>query len=559
MNGRILVAGFILSLWSPLTFAQPVPSSLPAYVADQVIVSFQPGTPAAEIADAHRQAGANTIKRLDAIHAEVVRIGTSSVASTVAAYGRNPNVRYAEPNYLRVMILPDEGQDPAPPLGLGIDYFVEQYYLHNTGQDFYYDEWTGEPGALTASVDADIDATEAWDLHTGSSATTVAVLDSGVDCSHADLTNKCVEKINLGPSDTADDVIGHGTLVASVIGANSDNGIGISGVSWGTSIASIKVCYEYYDIFFGLLGLCDAGASAAGMIHAADMGYQVINMSYAGSQGSQAEADAAAYAWSQGVVLVAAAANAYTRTEMYPAAFPNVIGVAATDWFDNLAGFSNFGPWVSLAAPGSRIFAAFPHAACGLPETDPDGCYGWADGTSFSSPIVAGSAALVWSYLGSGATNIQVRTALESNADAVGTHGQNMLAWTQNGRLNLRAALENAAGGTPPPAGTGLHVGDLDSSRTSNGPNWTAQVTVTLHDQNHAPVSGKIIQGQWDGSGTGQCVTTGGQCTISSATLAKRISSVVFAVTDVPGEVYDAGDNHDLDGDSDGTSTVVTK
>ena len=72
-------------------------------------------------------------------------------------------------------------------------------------------------------------------------------------------------------------------------------------------------------------------------------------------------------------------------------------------------------------------------------------------------------------------------------------------------------------------------------------------------------MSGKIIQGQWDGSSTGQCMTTGGQCTISSATLAKRISSVVFAVTDVAGEVYDAGDNHDPDGDSDGTSTVVTK
>lgn len=561
MNSRIHIA-ILLILLSCFSVArgQQAPASLPAWVSDQVIVAFQPGTPASAIADAHRQAGADRLRRLDVIGAEVARIRSGSVTSAVAAYSRNPNVRYAEPNYLRVMILPNEGQDPNPPAGLGIDYFAEQYYLHNTGQDFYYDEFTGVPGALTASVDADVDATEAWDLHTGTSATTVAVLDSGVECTHADLINKCVEKINLGPSDSPDDLIGHGTLVASVIGANSNNGIGIAGVSWGTSIASIKVCYEYFDIFFGLVGLCDAAASAAGMIHAADMGYQVINMSYAGPQGSQAEADAAAYAWSQGVVLVAAAANSYRRTAMYPAAFPEVIGVAATDWFDNLAGFSNFGPWVSLAAPGAKMFVAFPHAACGLPETDPEGCYGWADGTSFSSPIVAGSAALLWSYLGSGATNAQVRNALQANADSVGTHGQNMLAWVQSGRLNLRAALENAGGGTPPPLGeAGLHVGDLDASRTSNGPNWIAHVVVTVHDENHAPSSGKVVAGQWGDGSDDQCTTVEGQCTVSSPSLAKRVSSISFAVTDIPGELYLAGANHDSDDDSDGTVIVVPK
>lgn len=560
MNVRIrMVVLLVLPFCSSLALGQTARPSLPDRVADQVIVGFQPGTPANAIADAHRQANGLSIRRLAAIGAEVAQIRAGSVSAAIAAYTRNPNVRYAEPNYLRVMILPDEGQDPDPPAGLGIDYFAEQYYLHNTGQSFYYNELTGEPGALTASVDADIDATEAWDLHTGTSATVVAVLDSGVECTHADLVNKCVEQINLGPSDSPDDLLGHGTLVASIIGANSDNGVGISGVSWGTSIASIKVCYEQFDIFFGLLGLCDAAASAEGMMLAAERGYQVVNMSYAGPQGSQAEADAAALAWSSGVVLVAAASNAYARTEMYPAAFPEVIAVAATDWFDNLAGFSSFGPWVSLAAPGSRMFAAFPHAACGLPETDPEGCYGWADGTSFSSPLVAGSAALLWSHIGSGASSSQVRNALELNADAVGTHGQNMLAWTAHGRLNLRAALENGAGGTPPPPEPGLHVGDLDGSRTSNGPTWTAHVTVTVHDDNHAPVSGKLVTGQWDDGGSGQCSTDGGQCTIDSLPTAKRVGSLVFTVNNMPNDTYVPGANHDPDADSDGTSIVVTK
>jgi hypothetical protein len=82
---------------------------------------------------------------------------------------------------------------------------------------------------------------------------------------------------------------------------------------------------------------------------------------------------------------------------------------------------------------------------------------------------------------------------------------------------------------------------------------------VTVHDQNHAPASGKVVAGQWVDGSNGQCETTGGKCTISSAPLAKRVSSIVFAVTDIPGEVYLAGDNHDLDGDSDGNTIVVSR
>jgi thermitase len=441
---------------------QTWPDRLPQYVSKQVVVAFKPGVAASAMAEAHRQAAATPMRKLDAIGATVVNTNRRSVPEALAAYQANPNVRYAEPNYLRLMIIPNEGKDPNPPTGLGIDYFPEQYGLHSDGQSFYYDEYTGQPGAIDAVVDADIDAPEAWDLHTGSNLTTVAILDSGVQCSHPDLLGKCVAPpINLGPSDTPDDVLGHGTLVASVVGANSNNGIGIAGVSWGTSIMSIKVCYEVYDIFFGWLGLCDSAASAAGMIRAADDGYQVINMSFGGPDGSQVEEDAVNYAWGKGVVLVAAAANSYSQTPMYPASFDNVIGVAATDWFGNLAGFSNFGPTVSMSAPGAKMFVAFPQEAC--PVIDPEGCYGWADGTSFASPMVAGAAALVSSYIGPSATNQQVRDALQLGADADGPLGQNLKAWTQFGGLNLLGALQAADGVEPPPPGDpGVHVGDLD-------------------------------------------------------------------------------------------------
>lgn len=554
---------FSLLLPSYSALAQQMRPSVPAYVADQVIVAFEPGTSAVAIADAHRQATASPLRNFNAIGAVLVRTGRRSVSSVVTSYMQNPNVRYAEPNYLRVMIIPNEGQDPPPPFGLGIDYFAEQYGLHNTGQNFYYDQFTGQPGAITASAGADIDAPEAWDLHTGSAITTVAVLDTGVECGHLDLIGKCaVANVNLGQSATADDELGHGTLVASVIGANSNNDIGIAGVNWGTSLASVKVCYEVFDIFFGLLGFCDAAASAAGMIHAADNGYQVVNMSYAGPEGSQAEADAAAYAWSKGVVLVAAAANNYSRLPMYPAAFPEVIGVAATDWFDNLAGFSNFGPsWVSLAAPGAKLFVAFPHWACGLADTDPWDCYGWADGTSFSSPMVAGAAALVWSYIGAGATNALVRSALEAGGDAVGTHGQNILAWTKFGRLNLLGALNASAGVTPPPASVGVHVGDLDASRLKNGPAWSPQVTIQVHDETEALVGGGFVTGKWSDTSVGECSISDGQCQISGNLTPNRTASVEFTVTGVivNGSNYSSVDNHDPEIDSDGTSITVSK
>ena len=411
---------------------------------------------------------------------------------------------------------------------------------------------------------ADIDAPEAWDLHTGDASTTVAILDSGVQCSHPDLAGKCAApSINLGPSDTPDDVIGHGTLVASVVGANSDNGIGIAGVSWGTMIASVKVCYEYYDPLFGLLGLCDAAASASGMIHAADQGYQVVNMSYAGPDMSQLEADAVAYAWANGVVLVAAAANNYSQTPMYPASFANVIGVAATDWFGNLAGFSNFGPTVSMSAPGATMFVAFPQEAC--PVIDPAGCYGWADGTSFASPMVAGAAALVSSYIGPAASNAQVRNALEAGAEPTGPLGQNMLAWTQHGSLNLLGALQ-AAGGVeppppPPPGSPGVHVGDLDASTVNNGGTWTAQVNVSVHDENHAAAASGTVMGLWSTGAAGQCAIVAGQCQVSLGGIPKRTGDVSFSVAGVSagGAEYLPGSNHDPDGSSDGTTITVAK
>lgn len=575
MGTKVRVLLFLSTALLALSAGAQQQVTLPTTVPGQIIVGFEPGTPGTAVAEAHRQAGAvplqtPTALTLGAVNAALVELPAGNVSAGIAVYERNPNVRYAEPNYVRA--IPDEGEDPPWPVGLGIDYFAEQYGLHNTGQSFFYDQYTGVPGAITGAPDADIDATEAWDLSQGSPLVTVAVLDTGVDCLHADLLGKCVEETKFSPSQTLTDDIGHGTHVAGIIGATGNNGIGVAGVGWTTSIAAIKVCYEYYDILT-VTGLCDAADSAAGMIHAADQGYEVINMSYAGPEASQLEQDAVAYAWSHGVVLAAAAANAYETTPMYPAAFNEVIGVAATDWYDNLAGFSNFGnTWVSLAAPGYHIFNTMPNAACGLPDGDPYGCYGWLSGTSMASPMVAGAAAVVSAYLGAGATNVAVRDALEMNADVTGALGQDMLVWTQHGRLNLLGALENAGaggaggGGGGGAADPGIHVGDLDPGAVNQGSTWMAQVTVTVHDENEMPVSGVSVSGTWSGGASGGGTCTGvtddaGQCVVSSTSIAKKLGTATFTIGNLAngGDPYMSAANHDDDGNSNGTTITVVK
>jgi hypothetical protein len=211
-----------------------------------------------------------------------------------------------------------------------------------------------------------------------------------------------------------------------------------------------------------------------------------------------------------------------------------------------------------------------PNAACGLPEGDPDGCYGWLSGTSMASPTVAGAAALVWEQIGPGATNELVRNALELNSDEAGALGQNMLAWTQNGRLNLHQSVANAGGAPPPPpepppAGSEVHVADLDSSISTQGPSWTADITIFLHENGeNMATDGYMVHGVWGGdhSGNVSCPSNGGSCVVSSGPMAKnQAKSVTFTVTDIVGaEAYDLGSNHDPDGDSDqGQSITVTR
>ncbi len=464
---------------------QEILKQIPRYAPDRVLVRFRPGTAASETGKAHRQAGGRKLREIPGIGVHIVKVPGGSVQQKVASYRKNPNVEFAEPDFYRVLIVPDEGNDP----GLlncgaveGREYFEEQWGLDNTGQEHTVNGVIQVMG----TPDADIDAPEGWDITTGDPAVKIAILDTGIDCGSIEHAGKCVEEISFvgGFSSYLDDpgdYHGHGTPVAGVAAVHTNNGVGVAGVGWNSSIGNLKVCFQYvyypepeFPEYYEYRGVCPVSASAEAIIHAADNGYHVINMSY-GSDHIDANGDPAGipaqpnvetaaveYAWSQGVVLVAAAGNDANMTPVYPAAHANVIAVAGTDHYDDKWSGSTFGnSWVSLMAPGENVLTTMPVASCEFiapvlgcsfdPATE--ACLTWGTGTSLASPHVAGAAALVWAHLFPGRMprscvtpdgipcNAVVRSHLENGADTAGALGQNFLAWSQHGRLNVHGAL----------------------------------------------------------------------------------------------------------------------
>ena len=464
---RTVIVLLVSTVNSPLLISQSQGNPPQPFAPDTLLVAFNPGTAASEMGAAHRQAGGNVLKTIAAIGVQVIAVPNGTVLAAVQRYQRNPNVTFAEPNYQRPLFLPvtTEGSEP----NLIPNFYDEQWGLDNTGQSFGA---TVDPlfgtlivGAYEGVDDADIDAPEGWDSALVNADIRIAILDSGVYCSHADLDSKCIEQTSFvgNKSLSADDILGHGTHVAGIAAAETDNGVGIAGVAREASIGSLKVCWEDTTLdWLGIIqGVCDDADIAAAITYAAEkdedqqLRYHVINLSLAGPQYSQTLLNAVNYAWTQGVVIVAGAGNGYTTKPLYPAAFDNVIAVAATDYFDNLAYFSSFGDWVSVLAPGHTIFSTVPNHFCaGMEPTDLRGCHDWKSGTSMATPYVSGIAAMLFAHL-LNPTNAQVRSSIENSAEVEGALGQNFQAWVQHGRVNLYEALMYDAGDPPPPPGGG--------------------------------------------------------------------------------------------------------
>jgi subtilisin family serine protease len=230
--------------------------------------------------------------------------------------------------------------------------------------------WPGQWGVKRAGFPT------AWATTRGSAKTIVAVVDTGVETSHPDLRAALLPGRDFVDEDrTPSDEHGHGTAVAGVLAARTNNHAGIAGVCWNCRVLSVRVLDRD--------GSGDSATLAAGIIWAVDQGADVINLSLGGDTTTIAEDGALAYAARHDVVVVAAAGNEGNRTREYPAADRRVIAVAASDPSDRLYPWSNRGEWVDISAPGCN--------------TSPwrGGNYATFCGTSSATPLVAGLAALI--------------------------------------------------------------------------------------------------------------------------------------------------------------------
>ncbi|GAB1858474.1 hypothetical protein MHTCC0001_33120 [Flavobacteriaceae bacterium MHTCC 0001] len=301
---------------------------------------------------------------------------------------------------------------------------------------------------------------EAWECTTGTSSVVVAIVDSGVDLNHPDLTSNLIsgrdlidlspnglnngdvitisgqqwmiEDDVLAPDNSPGDRTGHGTHVAGTVGAMSNNNTGVTGVAWGCSLMPVKGLFRVRRLSDNqVTGVGTDADIAAAITWAANNGAHIINMSLGGPN-STAKQNAINFAISQGCLCVAAMGNDNTSTPSYPAAYPGVLAVGAVDNTDSRAWFSNFGSHISVVAPGVNIRSTYW-----------DDTYDDLNGTSMACPHVAGLAALLKSA-DSTLTASQIKTIIEQTATPLKDNAADPIPNDQYGYglVNAKKALD---------------------------------------------------------------------------------------------------------------------
>jgi len=343
-----------------------------------------------------RRAGARTALELGD-HSATYRVrvrASTDLHAFVVDLSANPDVAFAEPNHMRSQM-----RTPNDPV------LTQQWALR------------------------DIHAYEAWDITTGGDIT-IALLDTGVSPSHPDLSHKLLRGYDFyNNDDDARDDEGHGTYTAGVAAASSNNGAGIAGICWGCKILPVKV--------LGSRGQGDDATIAQGIRWAVDQGVRIISMSLGGPEDTLVMRDAVSYAHDHNVLIIAASGNGQAdgNRPNYPAAYPTVLAVSATNSTDGVTGFSTTGSFVDIAAPGVGLWSTI------WSPRDGD-TYGVENGTSASCPHVAGAAALALT-LRPDLSADQLAEVLEAAADDQGSPGKDPEYGF--GRLNLLRTVQLAS------------------------------------------------------------------------------------------------------------------
>ncbi len=385
------------------------------HVRGQVIVKYAEGADKGKV---NLLAGVTDVLRTvrGSGGAQVVNVA-GSVTGAIAKLNASKDVLYAEPNYIyRATATPN---DPM---------FGQEYGLHNTGQS-------------GGTADADIDAPEGWDSgglgafpQTGGAK--VGIVDTGIQQSHTEFAggrvSDCGGVNNFGTSlviiivgadptivsGKCNDDNGHGTHVAGTVAANTNNGVGVAGVASSSPLAICKALNSSGSGTLEMIANCVTWLNQRGA--------KVISMSLGGSAGATTLRNAVVNATNNGSLVIAAAGNGGNSALNYPAAYPEVVSVAATDRRDAKASFSTFNSDVEVAAPGVDIVSTWNN-----------GAYNTISGTSMATPHASGVAAVIATQR-SGISVAALRAKLDSSTDDLGTAGRDVNFGF--GRVNLLKA-----------------------------------------------------------------------------------------------------------------------
>lgn len=451
------------------SFILPLSAYAQEHALGRILVKSKANVPQAKLKALLNNNSASIISTIDDINVHIIKVPKHAEETVAHALARSPNIEFAELDLAHELTetIPDD------------DYYGNAWHLPKIG------------------------APAAWDMSKGTNVT-VAVLDSGVDPNHPDLKDKLLPGFNTVDNSTnTADIAGHGTKVAGVIGAASNNGIGVASIAWNASLLPVRVSNESS-------GTAWTSDIAEGVTWAANNGAKVVNASYAVTFRSTVSS-AASYLKSKGGLLVVSAGN--DGSEVTSAGDnPNIISVAATASNDSKTSWSTYGNFVDVTAPGSSIWT-----------TVNGGNYGSASGTSFSSPLTAGVIALMMSA-NPNLTPDELETILESTAVDLGSTGFDK--YNGHGRVDAHKAVLAAMNTSGSGGGSG---GSIDTtapsvSISSPGSIVSGLVTVSASASDETQLQELVIYAGSKVLGT----TSNGSLSVNWDTTAHNDGSVIL-------------------------------
>lgn len=429
---------------------QPAAAAGVAYLPGKVIVRFKgegfraPTVSLPErIGMARREVeeyGATVERALLVRGAFVLNVEPGTEAEVAAALSEDPDVEFAEPDFL-IAVIPCETGDCDNPNNV---HFGRKWDLHNTGS-ITLDGVTTKTGA----ADADMDWLEAFDAlgaDFGGTAV-IGIIDTGIRASHLDLAGRVIAARNFAsgyPATLIEDRDGHGTHVAGIAAASGANRV--RGVAYGSGIRLVnaKSCDLYRFPDGTIRASCPNSSTADAIVWATDQGANVLNLSLGGpataTSGSAVQQAALRYARSKGTLPFCATGNDGGTNISFPARFPECVAVGSTNWGDARASYSNRGPGIDLSAPGGQGGTGTSLSLILSASSTADNLYTYKSGTSMATPQAVGLAALLFAR-GVGSADA-VLARMTQTVDDLGTAG-----WDESfgaGRINVCRALDPA-------------------------------------------------------------------------------------------------------------------